>query len=116
MAREERFCFKVLIKKETDAWVAHCLELNLVTVAETVEQVEADMIDVITAHVRYALENNNLAYMSHPAPPEVWKDFFRCTDREEASYVMPETTLDDSWSMIPVIQANKCFYRQDCHA
>jgi len=116
MAREERFIFRVLIKKDPDAWVAHCLELNLVTVAETAKQAESDMIDVIMAHVRYAIENDNLAHMSHPAPPEVWKDFFRCPDREEESYPMPETVLDDSLSMIPVIQANKCFYRQPCHA
>jgi hypothetical protein len=116
MPREEKFSFKILIKKEPDAWVAHCLELNLVTVADTVERVEADMIDVISAHMRYALENDNLDYAFHPAPPEVWKDFFKCSDREEASYPMPETALDDSWSMIPVIQADKCFYRQSSHA
>jgi predicted RNase H-like HicB family nuclease len=116
MPREEKFTFKVLIKKEPDAWVAHCLELNLVTVADTLEQVEADMMDVIAAHVRYALEKDNLDYMFHPAPPEVWKDFFKCSDREETSYSMPETALDDSWSTIPVIQADKCFYRQASHA
>lgn len=86
MAHEEKFSFRVLIKKEPDAWVAHCLELNLVTVAETAKQVEADLIDVIIAHVRYALENDNLAYMSHPAPSEVWKDFFKCSC-EASSYI-----------------------------
>ncbi len=116
MTRNENFSFKVLIKKESDAWVAHCLELNLVAVAETIEQVEADIIDIITAHVRFALENDNLEYMAHSAPPEVWKDFFKCSDREEASYSMPETVLDDSWSINPIIQATKCFYRQACHA
>jgi len=117
MAHEEKFSFKVLIKKEADAWVAHCLELNLVTVAETAKQVEADMIDVIIAHVRYALENDNLAYMSHPAPAEVWNDFFKCSDREATSYPMSETAAPDgTWSMIPIIEASKCFYRQACHA
>jgi hypothetical protein len=115
-AHEEKFSFRVLIKKEPDAWVAHCLELNLVTVAETAKQVEADMIDVIIAHVKYALENDNLAYMSHPAPSEVWKHFFKCSDREASSYPMPETALDETLSMIPIIEANKCFYRQDCNA
>lgn len=113
MAREESFPFKVLIKEEPDTWVAHCLELNLVAEAETAEQVEADIIDIIIAHVKYAVENNNLAYMYHPAPPEVWEDFLKCADREEASYRGTETTFDD---LVPVIQANKCFYRRACHA
>jgi hypothetical protein len=113
VTREENFSFKVLIRKETDAWVAHCLELNLVAEADTMEQVESDIIDIIAAHVRYALENDNLSYMFHPAPPDVWKDFFRCADREEASYPSKEPILD---GLIPIIQANKCFYRQACHA
>lgn len=113
MAREESFSFKVLIKKEPDAWVAHCLELNLVTVADTPEQVESDMIDIITAHVRYALQNDNLSHMFHPAPQAVWKEYFRCNDREESCYRDSETVFDD---IIPVIQTNKCFYRMPCHA
>jgi len=113
MAREEKFSFKVLIKREPDAWVAHCLELNLVTVGETLEQVESDMIDVIAAHVRYALENDNLSHMYHPAPQAVWREFFRCSDREETSYRRDETIFDE---LIPVIQTNKCFYRQASRA
>jgi len=116
MAREEKFSFKVLIKQEPDAWVAHCLELNLVAVAKTAEQVESDIIDVIVAHVRYAIENENLEYMYHPAPANVWKDFFKCSDREEASYRRDEAIIDDSSSLIPIIQASKCFYRQACNA
>lgn len=116
MAREEKFTFKILIKKEPDAWVARCLELNLVAVASTVEQVEADIIDVIVAHVRYAIEHDNLEYMFHPAPPHVWRDFFKCSDREETCYRTGETVLDDSSSLIPVIQADKCFYRQASNA
>jgi len=85
-------------------------------VAETVEQVESDIIDVILAHVRYAIENDNLEHMYHPAPQEVWKEFFRCSDREEASYRREEAILEEPWSLIPVIEASKCFYRHDCHA
>jgi hypothetical protein len=116
MATEEKFAFKVLIRREPDAWVAHCLELNLVAVAQTAEHVEADIIDIIVAHVRYAIENDNLEHMYHPAPPHVWKAFFKCSDREETSYRRDEAVLDGSWSVIPIIQADKCFYRQDSHA
>jgi hypothetical protein len=118
LARTENFSFKILIRREPDAWVARCLELNLVAVADTVEQAESDIIDVIVAHVRYALENDNLEYMFHPAPPHLWREFFECEDREEASYPGDETMLDEVSSITPIIQANKCFYRQlqPCHA
>ncbi|MEI7451547.1 MAG: hypothetical protein WCJ75_18220 [Desulfomonile sp.] len=115
MPREEAFSFRVLIRREPDAWVAHCLELNLVTVAETDKEVESDIIDVIVAHIRYALENDNLEYMYHPAPLNVWKDFFNCSDRETASYRKDAIFKDES-SLIPIIEASKCFYRQACHA
>ena len=55
--------------------MAHCLELNLVTVAETVNEAESDIIDVIESHVRYALENDNLEYVSHPGPTECLERF-----------------------------------------
>ncbi|MDQ7782349.1 MAG: hypothetical protein RDU20_05710 [Desulfomonilaceae bacterium] len=113
MAREESFAFKVLIKKEPDAWIAHCLELNLIAEADSIEQVESDIIDIITAHVQYAIENDNLTHMYHPAPPSVWKEFLQCADREESSYRGTETLHDD---LIPIIRASKCFYRQASHA
>lgn len=112
MAKTESFSFKVLIRREPDTWVAHCLELNLVAEAETAEQVESDIKDVIMAHVRYAFENDNVTHMYHPAPASVWKDFFKCADREEASY--PGKMILDE--LIPIIQASKCFYRETCHA
>jgi predicted RNase H-like HicB family nuclease len=115
MLREEPFSFRVVIRQEPDGWVAHCLELNLVTVAETVNEAESDIIDVIESHVRYALENDNLEYMYHPAPLSVWKDFFNCEDREKNSYRRDPIFKDDS-SLIPIIEASKCFYRQICHA
>ena len=83
MLREESFSFRVVIRREPDGWVAHCLELNLVTVAETDKEVESDIIDVISAHVRYALENDNLEYMYHPAPLNIWKEPKQLLDRVE---------------------------------
>jgi len=110
--REEKFTFRILIKWEPDAWVARCLELGLVTVAETMEQAESDLMDVIMAHVSYAIENDNMEHMYHPAPPEVWKEFFACEDREETCHRQRQAPPDESRDPVPVIQASKCFYRQ----
>jgi hypothetical protein len=115
VVQEVKFSFKVLIKREPDAWVARCLELGLVTVAETAEQAESDMIDVITAHVRYAIENDNEEHLFHPAPPAVWREFFACAEREEQCYTPDHKTVDESLCVMPVIETTKCVYRQPLH-
>lgn len=115
MARQEKFNFKVLIRREPDAWVAHCLELDLVAVAPTVEQAESDIIDIVFTHVRYAFENDNIEHMYHPAPPEVWQEFFDCHDREETTYPVDSAGLDPAIKFVPIIEACKCFSRASCH-
>ena len=67
--------FSVLVKKEGDMWVAHCLELDIVTTARSLDAVKADMNDLIAAQVDYAFCNDNLENLYRPAPPEVWKKF-----------------------------------------
>ena len=70
--------FNILFKEE-DTCIAHCLELDIVATSRTIECVEADIMSLITAQIEYAFENNNLENLYHPAPPEVWKEYFSCT-------------------------------------
>jgi len=63
----------VVCYKEDDLFVAHCLQLDLVTTATTVHQACINMEDVIKAHITYALNNNNLKNIFKPAPPEIWQ-------------------------------------------
>jgi predicted RNase H-like HicB family nuclease len=107
MAREYRFTFNVLIRKEGAEYVAYCLELGLIAVADSRESVEKDIMDVIKAHVRYAVENDNLEYMYHPAPKEIWDEFFACDEVTETS------CLDET---ISLIEARKCFIPETLHA
>ena len=67
--------FSVLVKKEGDTWVAHCLELDIVTTARSLDAAKAEMNDLIAAQVDYAFCNDNLENLYRPAPPEVWKKF-----------------------------------------
>ena len=69
--------FNVLIKKIDDKFLAHCLELDIVTTAKTLNQVRQDIIDLIKAQVSFAYENDNLAHLFKPAPKEVWEEYFR---------------------------------------
>ncbi len=68
----------VLIYKdeEQNIYIAHCLEMDLVATADSREQVEKDIIDIIQAHITYAFESNNLENMYSPAPPEIWRRYY----------------------------------------
>jgi len=72
------FFVNIFIKKEADEFVAHCLELDLVATARTDKQVRSDIIDIVMAHIDYALYNDNLENMFHPAPKEIWEEFYAC--------------------------------------
>lgn len=63
----------VLIFEEDGEWVAHCLEFDIVATAIDITAVKKDIFDLIKAHIEYAIENNNMAYLFNPAPPEAWK-------------------------------------------
>jgi hypothetical protein len=51
MAREECFDFKILMKFEDGPWIAHCLELNIVSSGRTREQAQEEIVDLISAQV-----------------------------------------------------------------
>jgi hypothetical protein len=76
--------FNILLKKEEDLFVAHCLELDIVATGDTVQQAKNDVLDLIVAQVDYAFSNDNLDHLYHPAPPEVWREFFACKGIPEA--------------------------------
>lgn len=75
MKREIALHLDVLVYKE-DIWIAHCLQLDLVTTADSDDKAIADMRDVIKAHIEFAAQNDNWEHLFKPAPPEVWAQIF----------------------------------------
>ena len=63
--------------KHSGGWLAHCLQLDLVEWGETLDAAQAGLLHVVRAHVEFAVENENLEHLFRPAPPEVWREFFR---------------------------------------
>ncbi|MDR3568242.1 MAG: hypothetical protein P4L43_09470 [Syntrophobacteraceae bacterium] len=88
--------FSILIKKtEQYGFVAHCLELDLVATAATMEAVKADIFDVIVAQVHHAFANDNLEYLYHPAPSEVWKEFYEGREQQIDYYPVSKNKEDE---------------------
>ena len=75
MNQTPELAFNVLVKFAEGLWVAHCLELDIVATGETSDAAVADIKDLIKAQVSSALSNDNLDYLYHAAPIEVWREF-----------------------------------------
>lgn len=64
---------QVLVTKTETGYQAHCLPMDIVHEAETVDQVLDDLVGLIRAQYRYARDTHNLASAFVPAPPEDWQ-------------------------------------------
>jgi len=67
----------ILIKKELDHFSAHCLQFDLVTTADTLDEVKWAILEVCSAHIRFSYQHDNTEYLFSPAPKEVWAEYYR---------------------------------------
>jgi hypothetical protein len=105
----------ILAKRDGDLWVGHCLELDIVGVADTLEALKADLNDLITAQIDYAFSNDNLTHLFRAAPAEVWAEFYRC--RRIAEDQIEIAKGDNASSFVPPwIIANTCLSENSCVA
>ncbi|MFH0763356.1 MAG: hypothetical protein V1925_05675 [Candidatus Omnitrophota bacterium] len=72
-----RLHLDVYIEKEKDHYIAHCLDLDLVSQGATEEEAKQELVGLINEQIKYAVENNLEELLVHPAPPEYWKRFYR---------------------------------------
>lgn len=114
---ESGMIFNVLIKKDDGIFVAHCLELDIVATAFTLKQATNDMFDLIRAQVVYAFSNNNLDNLYHPAPPEVWKEFYTCKERLAKKLKLGSGFRSTPKTFVPPwIITNTCQLTESCRA
>lgn len=117
--RDLAMTVNVLLKEEEGLYVAHCLELDLVTTGSSYADAQKDMVDCIIAQVHYAFENDNLDYLFHSAPPEVWAEFFSCKEQVESRHRIPVKSKGETphKSFVPPwIITRMCRLSGECHA
>ncbi len=73
---QPQYQLHILIKSIPGGFSAHCLELDLCAEAPTLATVKRQIKNVIVAHITFAIENDNLAYLFHPAPESAWTEYF----------------------------------------
>jgi len=66
----------VLLYREDGEWLAHCLQLDLVEAGPTPDEAEENLTGVIQHHIQWAIEDDDMEHLFHPAPADVWKRFF----------------------------------------
>jgi hypothetical protein len=64
---------QVLITKTDTGYQAHCLPMDIVTDADSVEQAMDDICDLIRAQYLYGRDTNNLESVFVPAPAADWQ-------------------------------------------
>ena len=119
IAKEDNgMIFNILIKEEDNLFIAHCLELDIVATAKSFEEARKDIIALVCAQVDYAFSNDNLENLYHPAPKELWKEFFACKKSLEKRYKLDSFFKKDrsQESFVPPwIIANTCQMEKACH-
>jgi len=87
-SKEISFTTNILTKKEDGMFLAHCLELDIVAVAPTLKKAKSEIVALICAQIEYAFSNDNLDHLYHPAPPELWQEFYRCKEQVETKHAI----------------------------
>lgn len=96
----------VLLYREDGQWVAHCLQLDLVEVRATPEEAEAALDGVIQHHVQWAIEDDDMEHLFHPAPPEILKRFY-FSSRVKGIREIPVTLSADEPAALSVVQVQQ---------
>ncbi len=99
---EQTIKLDVVFYREDNQFVAHCLQLDIVTSANTMEQARCDIEDLIKAHVEYTIENDNWDYFYHRAPDKYWalKDNATPYDDETTQNEFHDIDKNFIWNII----------------
>ena len=83
MNKKAEIMLDILIKKEQEHFLAHCLQFDLVTTADTLEEVREDILNLCRAHIEFSQVHDNLEYLFSPAPKEAWAEYLATSKKEE---------------------------------
>ncbi|MEX2147217.1 MAG: hypothetical protein WED01_09425 [Candidatus Rokuibacteriota bacterium] len=65
--------FRATVLREGGEWVAHCLDLDLVSTGASAEAALDELAVAVNTQLWYAREHDNFEYLFRPAPDEAWR-------------------------------------------
>lgn len=99
MGQKAEIRLDILIKKEEDYYLAHCLQFDIVATNDTLKGVKRDILDLCRSHIEYSYEYDNVEHLFSPAPKEVWAEYLEMSKKEGCS--VESKLLDDSFRVNP---------------
>lgn len=93
MGDQTAIAVNILLRREEDIWTAHCLELDIVAAAWTIEEAKTEVVDLIGGQVQYAFENNGLDHLYRPAPREIWAELQECGEQDQEKFLVKRACL-----------------------
>lgn len=115
-AEDQSMTFNVFVKEEDGIHVAHCLELDIVATADSIKKVKRDIASLIIAQINYAFNNNNLENLFHPAPKEVWEEFFSIREKAIKEKHRIKSSFKEAIPSIPPWIITNTLQAPLCHA
>lgn len=88
----KKLSFSMLVEKHQDTYVGYCLETGLVATALDSSDVVAKMTKLLDRQIKFALDNDRLQDIYHPAPAEIWKKW---QDSEETVVSASQRSIGD---------------------
>jgi hypothetical protein len=79
--REVRLTLRALIYRESDWWLAHCLELDLVAEGKSPQAAFDHLLEITNMQIVTAIEAGDLESIFRPAPPEIQATWATSHDR-----------------------------------
>jgi hypothetical protein len=75
-AKEIELDLRGIVYREGGAWIAHCLELDIVAEGTNPDDAINDVLDLCAFQIDTAIENNDLESIFRPAPAKYWNLFY----------------------------------------
>lgn len=108
----------ILIKREEDYYIGHCLQFDLVATDNTINGVQKAIIDLCIAHIQFSYKHDNMEYMFSPAPKELWAEYYALVNDQNCLFECRKLQIDleDKTLMIPpfIVQEILCNEQSSC--
>jgi hypothetical protein len=68
-----RLTLHAIAFREEGEWIAHCLELDIVSSGPTAHAALDSLVEALALQLSYARDNDNFEYLFRPAPESAWR-------------------------------------------
>jgi len=89
-----RLDLHILIEKEGDLYSVLCLELNVASQGETLEEARKNIREAIEIYLEDVYESDEKEFIPRPAPVEEWIKYFKQKAQEIRDRILEENVLN----------------------